>query len=238
MHIIADTHTHTIASGDAFSTLYENIQAAKKRGVKYLCMTEHVFSVLPGAPQPSYFKSQHALPREWEGVGLIRGVEANIIDYDGTLDMPEDILAWLDWVIASMHTSALKPASPEDHTRAWLRIAENPNVDVIGHCDDPRYGFDVDRVVRAFADNGKIVEVNNQSPVVRPGSREPGLAILAACKKYRVPIVVSSDGHFVSSIGVFDRSLELLEAAAFPEELVLNADEERFRAVLAAKMGG
>lgn len=236
MKIIADTHTHTIISGDAFSTLYENIQFAKKRGIKYLCMTEHVCSVLPGAPQPSYFKSQHALPREFEGIRLIRGVEANIIAYDGTLDMPEDILDWLDWVIASLHTGAIPPATVKEHTSAWLAIAENPHVDVIGHCADPRYAFSIDETVRAFARNGKIVEVNNQSPVVRPGSREIALEVLTACKKYEVPVVLSSDGHFVSYIGGFAQAIALIEEADFPEELVLNADERRFEAVLAGKI--
>lgn len=236
MKIIADTHTHTIISGDAFSTLYENIQFAKKQGLKYLCMTEHVCSVLPGAPQPSYFKSQHALPREFEGIRLIRGVEANIIAYDGTLDMPEDILDWLDWVIASLHTGAIPPATVKEHTSAWLAIAENPHVDVIGHCADPRYAFSIDETVRAFARNGKIVEVNNQSPVVRPGSREIALEVLTACKKYEVPVVLSSDGHFVSYIGGFAQAIALIEEADFPEELVLNADERRFEAVLAGKI--
>ena len=160
--IIADTHTHTIISSDAFSTLLENIHAAKEREIKYLCLTEHVYSVLPDAPKPSYFKSMHALPREFEGIKLVRGVEANIIDYDGKLDMPSDILQWLDWVIASLHTGAIAPATEKEHTRAWLSVAENPDVDVVGHCADPRYAFDIQSVIKAFAKYEKIVEVNNQ----------------------------------------------------------------------------
>lgn len=235
MKLIADTHTHTVASGDAFSTLYENIQAAKQRGLKYLCLTEHVYSALPGAPTPSYFKSMHALPAEQDGVQLIRGVEVNILDYNGTLDMPPDILDWLDWVIASMHTSVIKPKDLKAHTKAWLAVAENPLVDVIGHCDDPRYMFDIDRVVRAFANNDKIVEVNEQSPVKCPDSREVCRQILLSCMKYSVPVVVSSDGHFVDKIGVFKKSKALLKEIDFPEELILNADEKRFAEVIERK---
>ena len=118
MKLIADTHTHTIISGDAFSTLYENIQAARKRGIKYLCLTEHVYSALPGAPTPSYFKSMHALPQEIDGVQLIRGVEVNILDYNGHLDMPPDLLEWLEWVIASMHPTVIQPKDKKAHTKA------------------------------------------------------------------------------------------------------------------------
>lgn len=235
MKIIADTHTHTIASGDAFSTLYENIQAAKRKGVKFLCMTEHAYSALPGAPVPTYFKSMHALPKEFDGVQLIRGVEVNVMDYDGKLDMPPDILDWLEWVIASMHTSVIKPRNVKDHTKAWLAVAENPLVDVIGHCDDPQYTFDVDRVIKAFGIYGKIVEVNEQSSAKNPAAREVCKKILLACKKYSVPIVVSSDGHFADKIAVFTKSEKLLEEIDFPDELVMNADEERFAEMIEKK---
>lgn len=235
MKIIADTHTHTIVSSDAFSTLYENVQAAKKRGMAHLCVTEHVFSVLPNAPRPEYFRCMHALPREIDGVEIVRGVEANVIGYDGALDMPADVLDWLEWVIASMHTAALAPAGVKEHTSAWLAIAENPSVDVIGHCDDPRFAFEIDPVARAFARNGKIVEVNEQSPVVRPGSEEICREMLRACMKYSVPVVVGSDAHFVDKVARFDHSLAVLEELGFPQELVLNADEERFVGLLAAK---
>ena len=235
MKLIADTHTHTIISGDAFSTLYENIQAARKRGIKYLCLTEHVYSALPGAPTPSYFKSMHALPQEIDGVQLIRGVEVNILDYNGHLDMPPDLLEWLEWVIASMHPTVIQPKDKKAHTKAWLAIAENPAVDVIGHCDDPRYPFDIDQVVHMFARHGKIMALNEQSPVTRPGGDIMRREILTACVKHSLPIVVSSDGHFVDKIGVFQKSIALLQELHFPEELVLNADEKRFAKILSEK---
>lgn len=236
MKIIADTHTHTIRSGDAFSTLKENIIAAKNQGVKYLCMTEHAYSVFPDAPKPVYFKSQHALPREYEGVTLIRGVETNIINYDGTLDMPDEILNWLDWVIASMHSSALKPKSERDHTEAWIAVARNPLVDVIGHCDDIHFSFDIEAVIPEFAKNEKIVEVNNQSEIVRKGSKDFAKRIFTECKKNDVKIVVSSDGHYDGAIARFDRSLQLLKEIDYPEELIINADEEKFKQIIQQKV--
>lgn len=235
MKIIADTHTHTIISGDAFCTLYDNVQMAKKMGMKYICVTEHVYTAVPNAPHPSYFKSMHALPRVWDDVGIVRGVEANVIDYNGAVDMPADILDWLDWVVASMHITALAPVGVKEHTSAWIGVAENPSIDVIGHSDDNRFPFDVDSVVRAFARYDKIVEVNEQSPIIRPGSEEMCKQILKCCMKYSVPVVVSSDAHFVDKIGVFDRSLALLDELRFPQDLVLNADEKRFSQLLAKK---
>lgn len=234
MKIIADTHTHTIVSGDAHSTLLENLRAAKEKGLKYLCVTEHVSSI-PRAAPPAYFKSMCSIPREYEGVNLVRGVEANILDYTGKLDMPDDTLDWLDWVIASMHDLVLTPATKAEHTACWLAIASNPLVDVIGHCGDPRYAFDLDVVIPAFQYNGKIVEINSHSFEGRAGSSEGCRRVALACMKYGVPVVVSSDAHFVNHVGYFKEALEMLESIQFPEELILNADEEAFAACIRGK---
>ena len=234
MKIIADTHTHTIVSGDAHSTLLENLRAAKERGLRFLCITEHVNSI-PRAASPAYFKSMCSIPREYEGVQLVRGVEANILDYDGRLDIPDDTLNWLDWVIASLHDLVIAPASMAEHTACWLAIAANPLVDVIGHCGDPRYAFDLDTVMPAFKQYGKIVEINSHSFTGRAGSAEGCRQVALACMKYEVPVVVSSDAHFVSHVGYFKEALEMLDSISFPESLILNADEERFAAVIRAK---
>lgn len=234
MQIIADTHTHTIVSGDAHSTLLENLRAAKERGLKYLCVTEHVNSI-PRAAPPAYFRSMCSIPREYEGIRLVRGVEANILDCTGRLDMPDNTLDWLDWVIASLHDLVIQPSSKMDHTACWLSIAKNPFVDVIGHCGDPRYAFDLDTVMPAFHHYGKIVEINNHSFEGRAGSREGCRLVALACMKYRVPVVVSSDAHFVHHIGYFEEALEMLRDIQFPEDLILNADAERFEACLRKK---
>lgn len=234
MKIIADTHTHTIVSGDAHSTILENVMACKARGLQYLCLTEHVNSIPRGCP-PEYFMSLCSIPREHEGVKIVRGCEANILTYDGKLDVPDKVLDYLDIVIASLHDLVISPATKVDHTRCWLAIAENPHVDIIGHCGDIRYSFDLDTVIPAFKEHGKVVEINSHSFEGRAGSAEGCKAVALACKKYRVPVVVSSDAHFVSRIGFFDHSLKLLQETDFPEELVLNADEKRFEAYIESK---
>lgn len=234
MKIIADTHTHTIASGDAHSTLLENIYAAKAQGLKFLCVTEHVDS-LPRAVPPSYFKSMCSIPRKYDGMQIVRGVEANIVDYAGGLDMPEDTLNWLDWVIASFHDAAIAPGTVEEHTACWLAVARNPLVDVIGHCGDGRYAFDIETVIPVFKKYGKIVEINSHSFKQRPGSDEICRKVALACMKYEVPVVISSDAHFVADIGNFKSALEMLESIHFPEHLILNADEEGFAQIIREK---
>ncbi|MCI8622314.1 MAG: phosphatase [Provencibacterium sp.] len=236
MQFIADTHTHTIMSGHAYSTLSENMAAAAQAGLRFLCSTEHA-SLMPDAPHFLYFDGMRILPDSLSGVYLIRGCEVDIVDVKGTLDLPENTLKKLEWVIASLHPPVYRPAGVEAHTETWLQIARNPLVDVIGHCGDGRYRFDYETVIREFARNGKIVEINANSFRVREGSQENCRVIAQLCKKHGVRIVVSSDAHHCSWIGNFGPVPQMLQEIGFPEEQILNANYERFAATLEKKTG-
>ena len=151
MPVIAETHCHSLASGHAYSTIYENVQAAARAGLRFLCATDHG-PAMPGAGHPFFFDNiGNAVPDQLEGVVVLKGAEVNIMDYQGGLDLDAKLLEKLDWVIASYHPVCIRSASTEEHTQGWLAVAENPLVDVIGHCGDGRYTFDLDRVIPAFA---------------------------------------------------------------------------------------
>lgn len=234
MKIIADTHTHTIACDHAYSTITENTAVAKRKGLKFICMTEHGPS-MPDAPNIWHFFNLKTLPNKINDVIVLRGCEANIISYDGTLDFPKEDLKLLDWVIASYHSPVIEPSTIEDHTNGWLAIANNPDVDVIGHCGDERFAFDYDRVIAQFAKNNKIVEINSHSFTVRPGTTENCRKIAEYCKKHQVRIVVSSDAHYSEQIGEVGNSLSMLKEIDFPEHLILNANYDVFLKVIQEK---
>jgi len=94
-----DVHTHTIASGHAFSTLQEMAKAASDKGLKLLGITEHS-SGIPGSCDPIYFRNLHVVPRQMYGIELLLGAEINILDTAGHLDMDEFYLQKLDLRIA------------------------------------------------------------------------------------------------------------------------------------------
>ncbi len=237
MNIICDTHTHTISSGHAHSTVLENAAEAARMGHKFLVISDHAPKI-PGAPTELYFRSmKHVLPEQALGVYLIMGCEVNVLDDSGALDLPVDILDKLDLVIASMHTPTFPQADVETHTRAWLAVAVNPSVDIIGHSGDQRFAFDHEPVIRAFKEHGKVVEINTHSFKVRKGSYENCRAIARLLKEYEVPVVVSTDAHFAPYVGKMEASLEVLRDVDFPEELVLNADARRFASWVSQKSG-
>lgn len=105
MRLIADLHTHTIASTHAYSTLQENVAAAAKQGLAAVAITDHGVT-MPGAPGRWYFQNLSMLPRYIDGVMVLRGQETNIIDYEGNVDQQADCIHDLDWLIAPFTASA------------------------------------------------------------------------------------------------------------------------------------
>lgn len=231
---VADLHTHTVYSMHAYSTVTENAAAAARKGLLAIGMTDHA----PAVPEPGHhwhFTNMRVLPTHIAGVRVLRGVEANVLDFDGTLDVNEKILANLDMVIASMHMGIMKPGSVADITRAWLAIAADPRVDIIGHPGTPAFAFDEEPVIRAFAAHNKIVEINEGSFAARGGSLPNCTRIAYLCKKYGVRIVVSSDAHFHEQVGNFASSMVMLEQLEFPPELIVNGSRETLEAFLKSK---
>ncbi len=234
MNWIADLHTHTVACSHAYSTVLENCQAAKEAGLKYLAVTDHA-PAMSDAPARVHFVNLRVLPKELAGIRLLKGVELNILDGEGNVDLKPDLLSKLDWVIASCHADVLHPNDVLDQTQAYLAIAKNPFVDMIGHSGNRRFPYDYERVIPEFARYGKVVEVNESSSVSRPGSEENCEQIIRLCKQHRVFICVNSDAHISVSVGRFAKSSALLSRLDFPKELILNSDENRLCSFLARR---
>ena len=227
--LIADLHTHTLASTHAYSTVTEMVRAAGEKGLYSLAITDHA-RTMPGAPGPWYFSCLHELPLHYRGVLTIAGIEANVLDFEGNIDLEPKDGERLDWVVASIHhlgLEGLKDPDVEKTTHLWLQVAKNPKVNVIGHSGDPLFAYDYEKVIPVFGENHKLVEINNHSFENRKENIENCKKIALCCKRHGVPIVVDSDAHFETSVGKFDFALEMLSEIDFPEELILNASQER-----------
>lgn len=234
MRTVADLHTHTSVSQHAYSTLYENIQAARRLGFCALGMTNHA----PGMPDGAishHFYCLPGLPKTMDGLRLYRGAEVNIMDFDGTVDLEPRVLERLDFVVASYHVECITPGTREQNTRGFLKAIANPYVDCIGHCGNPVFPIDIPAVVSACREHGKLVEINSNSPSVRPGSKEVCTRVALECIRQGVKMLVSSDAHFCGNVGNHHDALELLESIHCPEELVVNSSRERLAAYFAGR---
>ena len=224
-----DTHTHTILSGHAWSTLTENCIAAKNRGLKGLCLTEHAPGIECGAP--SFIPhSQRMLPDFVEGVRVYKGVEINILDHQNHLDIPPDYLKLCEFAIASIHAHMFpERADREANTNTYLEILRNPWIDILGHADDPSVPCDFEALAAQAKRYGKLLELNNNSTTAhRPGSLPSLREYILCCKRNRQRVCVASDAHFHTMVGNVTPLMALLDELEFPEELIVNLRQDRF----------
>ncbi len=241
MRYEVDTHTHTIASGHAYNTIMEMVQAAADKGLKALAITDHTRGVpghaMDGAPGDIYFRNFHVIPRFIKGIHLLMGAEVNILN-GGVVDLSERALKQQDIVIASIHGQCYDNEGLERNTANILRVMENPYVDILGHPDGSDWPLDYEQVVAKAAETGTIMELNENSyrqPRLRKNCKENALRYLALCKQYGVPVAIGSDAHFMDLVGVHEHNEPILEEAGFPMELVMNTDAEKLIAYLKAR---
>ena len=232
MKILVDTHTHTIASGHAYSTLLENCLEASRKGLKLIALTDHG-PAMPGGPHLFYFGNLKAVPTEIHGVEVLRGVEANIIDYDGRLDLDEDRLKRLDIVVASLHDVCITPGSKKDNTRAIIGAIKSGLVDIIAHPGNPAFEIDKKEVLKAAKDYNVLIEINNSSlGISRPGSYQNCSEIARLAVEMGNLLTLGSDAHICYHIGEFNEALKMLTECGVTEENIISTDPEGLKRFL------
>lgn len=218
----ADLHVHTVASGHAYSTITEIAAVASRKGLKAFAVTDHG-PAMPGGPHRYHFGNLRVLPREIGGVAIIRGVELNILNEAGEVDLPPEYLTFLDLAWAGIHSLCFDGSGSESYTRAVLKAIENPYVDGIVHPGNPDFPLNADAVVRQAKKYGKILEINNSSFHVRRGSLEPCRRFAALAAEHGVKVTVNSDSHFAEDVGRCEKAAEVLIEAGIPSELIANS---------------
>jgi DNA polymerase (family 10) len=222
-----DLHAHTTLS-DGRDSLDEMATAARDRGYAYMAITDH---------SASHGFGDHVTPeRLWERIEevtawneanatrsfrLLVGSEINI-GLDGSLDYPEDLVAALDWVVASVHTSF--SISEADMTKRVVTAAENPNVDCIGHPTgrligrrEP-YGIDIEAVAAAAASSGTMIEINGNPNRRDLSDRHARLAADAG-----VTIVLNTDAHGIDTLDNMQYAVATARRAWLTKADVANA---------------
>lgn len=235
MHIEVDSHSHTVASGHAYSTLAENVQAAAARGIKLLAITDHG-PAMPGAPHFWFFKNMRVIPRIMHGVGVLRGIEANIINFKGELDIDHDTRQHLDIVLASLHEPLLSPATKTLHTDGVIQAMASGHIDVFAHGGNPSFPIDIEEVAKAAARYNVLVEINNSSfTTSRPGSEKNCAALAEAVGRHNGLLTFGSDAHIADKVGVFTECLAFIKRLGFPEKQVINGSGGSFLQFLRTK---
>ncbi|KZX68627.1 phosphatase [Vibrio sp. HI00D65] len=236
MELKVDTHTHTYASGHAYSTLIENAKSAKQNGLSMFCTTDHS-ELMPGAPHYWFFSNQRVLPRFIEGVAIIRGVESNIMNTQGEIDIHPSVDKNLDWVIASFHEPVFRPSDSAAHTEALLNVIKGGRVDALGHLGNPNFDFDFEAVIQCAAEHNVAIEINNTTLKgnSRVGSVDRCYEIARIAKAKGAFITSGSDAHFCNDVGGLDLVSSLLDKVGIDLNKVITHSPQQFLSFLALR---
>ena len=238
MEIKIDTHSHSIASGHAYSSIQEMVEAAKKKNMEVLMITEHA-PRMPGTCHLFYFSNLKIIPRNCYGITVLYGVELNILDTSGQIDMPHDLLEEMDIVVASIHKQLFEEDwNTKNFTKAYINAMKNPLIKVIGHPDDSRCLPDYEKLVKAAKETDTLLEINNSSLMpssFRINTRENILSMLDLCKKYQAKVTTGSDAHIDVDVANFTEIQKVLEYCNFPEELVVTTDPRKIKPYVSTK---
>jgi DNA polymerase (family X) len=202
--IVGDLHMHTNET-DGEATLGEMIAAAQARGLKYIAITDHSQRVtmargMDGKRLRAQWKAIDLVNEELDDFLVLKGVECDILEKGG-MDLPDDVLAEADWVVASVHYGQNQPR--EQITDRILGALENPYVSAIGHPTgrliNRRAPYDVDlkAVFAAAVQYGKLLELN-----ANPARLDLDDVASAAARQQGIPIVINTDAHSTSGLDV------------------------------------
>jgi DNA polymerase (family X) len=211
-----DLHTHTHWSADGKNTLVEMVEAAKARGYAYYGITDHSHYLREGRME-AQAKEIEKVAKRVAPMRLLKGVEVNI-KADGTLDLPDEVLAARDWVVASIHA-----AFDRDPTERILATMENPHVDCIGHLTGRKLSrrepmeIDIEHVVAKAVETGTFLEINSQPDRLDLRDVNARVAGEAGAR-----VVVSSDAHQVKALDYVEFGIAQARRAWLTADQVAN----------------
>lgn len=232
LKLVADLHLHTISSGHAYSTVAEYVNQAKRIGIKAIAITDHG-PAMPGGPHYYHFSNMRMIPDEIDRIKIYRGIEANIINEKGEIDLGEDDLAKLDVVMVAMHPRCGYENQGEDkNTEVLIKALDNQHINVIAHPGNPKYPVHFERIVAAAKEKGVVMEINNSSFTSRPGSWERCLAVAREVKRQDWKVILGTDSHIYTMLGIFDQALALIKEAGLNEEHIINTSIEKIEKYL------
>jgi DNA polymerase (family 10) len=211
-----EMHCHSTWSSDGHNSIDQMASTAKSRGYSFLCLTDHSH-YLRGPRLEAQWKEIEEVNARLKPFRVLRGIEVNI-RADGSLDVDDETLAELEWVVASIHT-----AFDRSPTERILGAIDNPNVDCVGHLTGrkilkrPGTDVDIERVVERAAETKTALEINSQPDRLDMRDTHARLAGEAG-----VLIPISTDAHEVPALGHAELGVGLARRAWLTKKQVLN----------------
>ena len=230
-----DLHIHTIGNAHAYSTVEENINRALAKNMSLIALTPHGPAMADSVHWYS-IRNITVLPEEIEGMRVLRGVEANIMNEEGEIDINPILYSMLDVIMAGFHPVETYGEHKDiaKNTKAAIRMMERGYVDIMVHPGNPQYPIDLEELAAAAKKYNVALEFNDSSLChSRAGSAPICDKLMSICAANGNTIIVGSDSHVSYSIGEFAHVYEMLDKYNYDESLILNTSREKIETFLA-----
>jgi putative hydrolase len=222
--ILFDLHVHTLFSHCGIHTALEVLARANELGMRGIAITDHG-PALPGGRLNNPFFERFKSP--YPNVELLKGMECNVVDDQGKIDLPPQFKKFMDVVLLGLHPNIPTGQSKETYTAMLINaIEKNPCVDIITHPNDPNYPVDYKRLAQAAKAAGVALELNNSKILYARAEKKSAAELVMACKHEGCRIVVNSDTHAIHELGLDDSVKPILHSLEFPIDLVVNRFEK------------
>jgi putative hydrolase len=229
--ILHDLHVHTLRSSCGTMTVGEVVARAAQLGIRSVAITDHGLAM--GAARFVFHIYAKRFPARWQGVRVYKGIEANVLDPEGTIDVPFEVLPWFDLVALGMHPidGLLPDRGAAANTDALIAAFDrNPFIDILVHPTQRSHPHDMDRLLPAMARHGIAFEVNDCTHLFGKSPLDATVDALQQAVALGVPVVCSSDAHVVSELGVDDSATKVFERAGLDIGIAVNRTDEGVKA--------
>lgn len=221
-----DLHIHSVASGHAFSTIVEIVTVASDKGLKLIAITDHGPD-MKGSVHLEYFGMGNRIPKSVKGVEILFGCEANIIDYDGNIDIPDNYLNKLDFVIVGLHKFTSYPLNSniKQNTDTLLRTIEKYPIHCIAHPYTKDFPIEINQVAQRACEKGIFLELNNS--IFKNNTCEELADVykemVDICKKYNGKVVFNSDAHIAYEVADFSNLLNYKNMLDITDDILISS---------------
>jgi len=229
---IADYHVHSNFSADGKSSIEENIQSAIRKGLKEIAVTEHAYSNLNGIKKNSLIKIMQEVDRlreKYPEIKILKGIEMNLLDDKGNVDVSPDEQEMLDLVVLGCHKQCkflkyffahkkmqrLTPKQIKRNTAGYIRAMGNNRVDILAHLYYARTYVDLKEISEYAVKNNILIELNGK----RIYFNENDVKIMLDAG---VKFVANSDSHKKDNVGNNSRAYNFAIKYGIPLERIVN----------------
>lgn len=222
-----DLHIHTIASGHAHNTILEYLNMARDLKMKIIGISDHGPHCPDVMINDSYFRTLTRLPEKVDGVRILRGIEANILDTKGNLDISDKVIDRLDYVMAGLHEiKNIKDRGIKANTKAVVNAIKSGRIDVITHPFFTKdFSLDIEKISEEACRHNVLLEINISCLKGRKLQKDtiPNLRkMVHIVKKHKKKIIVGSDAHNIWELADDAPLKEVKNKIGLTSNLIIN----------------